>query len=325
MRLAAGERDMCGEAVAVGVADLVRLRGGGDLNQLVAGGEDGDAGLREDFDGGCADGGERGDVVGGEPRACGDDRIAAMGFAAGGNDMAAGANAASLARRMRSSKLPPPVSTCSSMTTASAPSGTGAPVMISSAAPGWSGAEGAGSPARRVPMTGSQSPVAMAAACDGVAVAGGAMEGRKVAVCVDGCCENAMESFVERQLFCVARGFRGEAGACARTRCGGFGVGEDHVGIVRLRGSGFRNAREQPNELDDGRRALLGCASDSADPRMRLHLFGMTFLVQGSKTAPLMWRRRLWWIGLATLPCSSWPACCRSGRGCSSRRRPWGR
>ena len=41
---AAGECDQRGEAVAVGVADLVGLRGGVDLDQFVAGGEDGDAG-----------------------------------------------------------------------------------------------------------------------------------------------------------------------------------------------------------------------------------------------------------------------------------------
>jgi hypothetical protein len=67
-----------------------------------------------------------------------------------------------------------------------------------------------------------------------VAVASGAVKGREVAVCVDGCCENAMESFLEREVLCAAA-HRGSQtlGLCEDQSCG-FRVGEHHVGIVRL-------------------------------------------------------------------------------------------
>lgn len=87
---AASEGDLGSEAIAVGVANLVRLRSGVDLDQFVTGGEDGDAGLREDLDLNSADGGERGDVRRRETRAGEDERIAGAGLAAGGNDVGAG-------------------------------------------------------------------------------------------------------------------------------------------------------------------------------------------------------------------------------------------
>ena len=87
---AKGEGDLGGEAIAVGVANLVGLGGGVDLDEFVASGEDGDAGLREDLDLSGADGGERGDVCGGETRAGGDEGIAGVRLAADGNDVGAG-------------------------------------------------------------------------------------------------------------------------------------------------------------------------------------------------------------------------------------------
>jgi hypothetical protein len=50
-----------------------------------------------------------------------------------------------------------------------------------------------------------------------------------------------MESFLERKVLCLPRN-RGEAVRLFEYECGGFGVGEDHVGIVRLEeGSGIRS------------------------------------------------------------------------------------
>ena len=76
---------------------------------------------------------------------------------------------------------PPPVSTCSSIITASAPAGTGAPVMISHAAPRGSGPDGA-CPARVEPATASGRCARGLRSPAGEAVAGGARKGRLVAV-----------------------------------------------------------------------------------------------------------------------------------------------
>jgi hypothetical protein len=68
---------------------------------------------------------------------------------------------------------------------------------------------------------------------DGVAIAGGAVKGREIAVGTDGFGENPMKGFEEREVL----GFSwcgGEALGFPEDEAGGFGVSEDHVVIVRL-------------------------------------------------------------------------------------------
>jgi hypothetical protein len=68
---------------------------------------------------------------------------------------------------------------------------------------------------------------------DGVAIAGGAMEGWEIAVGADGMGEDAMEGFEERDLVGAGCCCGGEAVAlflCSfKDESGGFGVGEDGV------------------------------------------------------------------------------------------------
>jgi hypothetical protein len=90
-RFAARECHMGGEAIAIGVADLMELGFGVDLDEFVAGREDRDAGARKDVDLGGAHRGDSSDVGCGKACAGRDERIAAVGLASRGDDVAAGA------------------------------------------------------------------------------------------------------------------------------------------------------------------------------------------------------------------------------------------
>ncbi len=231
--LAAGERDLGGEAVTIGVADLVGQWGGVDLDQLVAGGEDGDAGTREDLDLGSADCGEGSDMGGGEARAGGDEPIALARFAAGWNDVAAGADLAVWLEADASVhgfdvfEHNDRVRSCRERR-------AGHDLQCGAGFERCGGGRLAGAE-----DAGDREPVATGE-CGGlnsVAIAGGAVEGREVAIGADGLCENAMDGVEERDLLgathCVLEARRW---ACSRTRFGGFGVSEDgdcHGLIVR--------------------------------------------------------------------------------------------
>jgi hypothetical protein len=86
---------------------------------------------------------------------------------------------------------------------------------------------------------------------DGVAVAGGAMEGREIAIGADGRGEDAVDGFKERDLLHIWRAAAGASRDCRgealglflrsfKNEGGGFGVGENsvHVGLlIVLRGT----------------------------------------------------------------------------------------
>jgi hypothetical protein len=217
----------------------VGLGGGGDFDQLVAGGEDGDAWLPEDIDLRGADRGEGGDVAGGEARAGGDERVAATGFTAGGDDVAAGADFAAFAE---------PDAAVGNLDVFEHDDGIGAcgdgcaGHDLERGAGGerlcgaWlAGAEDAGD---GEPIAGGK-----CSTLDGIAIARGAMEGWEIAVGGDGPGEDAMEGFEERDLVGAGCGCGGEAVAlflCSfKDESGGFGVGEDggHVDFI-LRSEG---------------------------------------------------------------------------------------
>jgi hypothetical protein len=114
---------------------------------------------------------------------------------------------------------------------------------------------------------------------DGVAVAGGAVEGREIAIGADGRGEDAVEGFEERDLLHIwhvaagaSRDGRDEALGlllCSfKDESGGFGVDEDgvHVGLLIVR---------------RGTDELLA-------PSFRV----VVEVSGGKKTAPLEWRRR---------------------------------
>jgi hypothetical protein len=98
---------------------------------------------------------------------------------------------------------------------------------------GWRRLTGAEDSCNWKPIARGESP-----GLDGVAVAGGAVEWRKVAVGDDGCGEDAVEGIEKRERF----GLPGSCGAAVRMilsslqdESSGFGVGEDvrcHVGFI---------------------------------------------------------------------------------------------
>jgi hypothetical protein len=105
---------------------------------------------------------------------------------------------------------------------------------------------------------------------NGIAIAGGAVEGREVAVGKDGRGEDAVEGCEERELF----GLPESCGVVVRMLMGslqdessGFGVGEDggcHVGLILLPDRewtptrvGWRR-REAPDWVSDARKRRRG-------------------------------------------------------------------
>ena len=131
----------------VGVADLAREQRPAPLDQLVAGGEHADDGSRHDGHLFPADTAQHAEVAGTEDGAGGEDLLAGRqvlaGRAARARPAAAGADTQTWSPSLR---------VVSTMATASAPSGKGAPVMMRSASPGPTGRAGA-CPAARVPIT----------------------------------------------------------------------------------------------------------------------------------------------------------------------------
>ena len=101
------------------------------LDDLVAGGQDRDARLGEHLDVGAADGRERADAARRQQIAGGDDAIAGGDVGAAPADVLAGRRRREdLDRRVRR-----PCAVSSTITTASAPAGSGAPVAISAQVP----------------------------------------------------------------------------------------------------------------------------------------------------------------------------------------------
>ena len=153
-------------------------------------------------------------------------------------------------RTVRSDGLPP-ASTCSSIITASAPAGTGAPVMISHAAPGGSGPDGA-CPARVEPATASGRCARGLRSPAGKAVAGGARKGRLIAVGTErprqhpaGCPRklDALHRGPEpRPLRGVCRHQRGASSKLSRS-----GLGKARTPAMDCRGSGQREKLCEPS------------------------------------------------------------------------------
>jgi hypothetical protein len=232
-RLSAGECDLRGETVAVGVADLVRLRSAGNFHQLVACGEDGDPGTREDLNAGDTDGGEGGDVGSGEARAGGDDWIAGAGFAAGGHDVAAGAE---LAAVVEADAVPRNLHMFEHDHGVRAfRHGCASHDLECAAGFECCGARRFASPKD----SGHGQPVASSqrGGADSVAVASGAVEGREIAVGTDRRREGAVRGIEERKLLGLSWCCGDESPPLIENQRGGFGVGEDggHViFIVRL-------------------------------------------------------------------------------------------
>lgn len=119
------------------------------LDQFAAGRQHHDPGAGADLDRAAADGGEQADLGGAEDRARPQGRLAFGGIAAAGADMGAGGGravdadlaggvlgAALWARIVAAGPSPVPPSVHSTGTTASAPGGSGAPVMMRAAWPG---------------------------------------------------------------------------------------------------------------------------------------------------------------------------------------------
>ncbi len=223
--MAAGDGDLGGERGAVGVADLVRLWRRGDFDQLIAGGQDGDARTREDLDMSGSDGGECSDVSGSEAGAGGDERIAAAGFAAGGNDVAAGTEVA-VGLEADTAVV--------DLDMFEHDDGIGAfrdgcaghdlecGVGCERRSGRWlAGAEDAG----------DGQPVAATegGGLNGIAIPGGAVEGREIAVGMNGDGENAVESFEEGKVLGWLRSFGGEALGLFENEGGGLLVGEDDI------------------------------------------------------------------------------------------------
>ena len=190
---ASGECDLRGKTVAVGVTNLMGLRCRVDLDEFVAGGEDGDPGPGEDFDLSSADGGERGDVRGGDAGARRDERIAAAGFAAGRDDVAAGAE---LAIGLETDFA------VRDLNMLEHDHGVGA---FRDGCAGHDFERGAGGQRRgrrrfaSAKNAGYGKPLAATEGCglDGIAVARGAMEGREIAIGADGNGEDAVEGIEE--------------------------------------------------------------------------------------------------------------------------------
>ena len=64
---------------------------------------------------------------------------------------------------------------------------------------------------------------------NGIAVAGGAVEGREVAIGADGSCEDVVQSLQKGEALGLLRSTQGNALSFCKNEGGGFGVGEDDV------------------------------------------------------------------------------------------------
>ena len=124
--------NLCRERVAIGVSNLLDQRLLIHLDQFVASGNDGDARPGKDAEPGRTTGCGCGDLGGGDTRARGTITFSGPGLGSHGDDVFAGSDAAA---RSEAKRVAARARTCSTMTTQSAPAGTGAPVIISTACP----------------------------------------------------------------------------------------------------------------------------------------------------------------------------------------------
>lgn len=204
---------------------------GGNFDQLIPGGENGDAGAREDLDLRRTDGCEGGDVIGLKASAGGKDGVAGVSFAAGGYDVAAGADAAggreadAVFSIFNVLKHNDGIGACGHRR-----AGHDLKCRAGLEGRGWCGLASAESADNRKPVSGGD-----CGGLNGIAVTCGAVEGREVAVGVDGCGEDAAEGFVEREVFCAALRRCSEMPGLFEDEVCGLCVCEDHVGIVRLK------------------------------------------------------------------------------------------
>ena len=192
--------DEGGQQVRVGVADLHGAGRVGHADKFVAGGEDGDDGLRPDVQGGSADRGGKCDLSGAEAGAGGEQKVAGVGFSGAWDDVFAGAQGLAGVGGDGGggdgNVLQHADGVCALRHGCAGHDLDGLTGLEGGASPLFAGTDGADEAERRASLF----------AADRVAVAGGAIERWLIAVGVERMGEHAAQRIVERDLLCRAGG-----------------------------------------------------------------------------------------------------------------------